>query len=341
MRDCPSAAYYLGCIYYDRKRYEDAAAQFECCVAQNSRHGAAWRNLALYYFDKAGKQEKAKLCMEQAIETKREDPRILFEYQQLLKNMGCSPEERLAVYEQYADLLALRDDCYLDKVFLTTQIGDFKGAIDMAAVKRFHIYEGGEGKLTKLHAWMHVLYGAQLLDAGKVDEASAVLENGVNMPKSYGEAKTFFNQEAHIYYNIGLIAENAGDSDAARAAFEKAAEYKAAVSPISLWRALALFKLGDDTEAKRVLDEMIAVADNKLANRDLRTYYGVGSPSPMPFEYDIIKQNTCEGSILKAFALLGYGKLAEAEEIVKAVGELDPYNFDLFIFDAQKGRINI
>jgi tetratricopeptide (TPR) repeat protein len=161
------------------------------------------------------------------------------------------------------------------------------------------------------------------------------------MPKSYGEAKTFFNQEAHIYYNIGLIAENAGDSEAAKAAFVKAAEYKAAVSPISLWRALALFKLGDETEARRVLDEMIAVAENKIADRDMRTYYGVGSPSPMPFEYNIFKQNTCEGSMLKAFALLGYGKLAEAEETVKAVRDRDPYNFDLFIFDAQKGRINI
>ena len=279
--------------------------------------------------------------MEKALEYKREDPRVLFEYQQLLKNMNFTPAERLEVYEKYADLLAHRDDCYLDKVFLTTQAGEFKKAIDMAAVKRFHIYEGGEGKLTKLHAWMHVLYGAELLDGGKTDEARAALENGVNMPKSYGEAKTFFNQEAHIYYNIGLIAENAGDSEAAHAAYVKAAEYKAAVSPISLWRALALFKLGDETEAKRVLDEMIAVAENKLANRDMRTYYGVGSPSPMPFEYDIIKQNTCEGSMLKAFALLGYGNLDEAEETVKAVRDRDPYNFDLFIFDAQKGRINI
>ncbi|MBQ8407556.1 MAG: DUF5107 domain-containing protein [Clostridia bacterium] len=339
--DCANAAYYLGCIYYDRKRYEDAAEQLERCVSLNSAHGAAWRNLALYYFDKAGKAEKAKLCMEQALKYKRSDPRILFEYQQLLKNMNRAPEERLAVYDEYADLLAQRDDCYLDKVFLTTQTGRYQEAIALAAVKRFHIYEGGEGKLTKLHAWMHVLYGAELLDSGKTAEALATLENGVNMPKSYGEAKTFFNQEAHIYYNIGLIAENAGDKQAARVAFEKAAEYKAACSPISLWRALALMKLGNESEARAVLDEMIAVADNKLANRDLRTYYGVGSPSPMPFEYNIIKQNTCEGSILKAFALLGYGRLAEAEETVAAVRELDPYSFDLYVFDAQKGRINI
>ena len=337
---CADANYYLGCIYYDRKRYDDAAAAWESCVVIDGKNGSAWRNLALYYFDKKGDGEKSKAAMEKALEYKREDPRILFEYQQLLKNMNFTPEERLAVYEKYADLLALRDDCYLDKVFLTTQVGEYKAAIDMAAVKRFHIYEGGEGKLTKLHAWMHVLYGANLLDGGKSDEALAVLENGVNMPKSYGEAKTFFNQEAHIYYNIALIAEKSGDDEAAKKAYEKAAEYKAAVSPISLWRALALFKLGDVTEAKRVLDEMISVADNKLINRDMRTYYGVGSPSPMPFEYDILKQNTCEGSILKAFGLLGYGKTEEAEEIVKAVRERDPYNFDLFIFDEVKGRIN-
>lgn len=338
---CADANYYLGCIYYDRKRYDDAAAAWEACVEIDGKNGSAWRNLALYWFDKMRDGEKAQAAMEKALEFKREDPRILFEYQQLLKNMKFSPEERLAVYEKYADLLALRDDCYLDKVFLTTQIGEFKKAIDMAATKRFHIYEGGEGKLTKLHAWMHVLYSAELLDAGKSNDALAVLENGVNMPKSYGEAKTFFNQEAHIYYNIGLILEQKGDGDVARAAYEKAAEYKAAVSPISLWRALALFKLGDEVEARRVLDEMIAVADNKLVNRDMRTYYGVGSPSPMPFEYDIIKQNVCEGSMLKAFGLLGYGKLEEAEETVKEVRVRDTYNFDLFVFDRVKGRINI
>ena len=336
---CADANYYLGCIYYDRKRYADAAEMWEACVLLDGKNGAAWRNLALYYFDKAGESDKAKKVLENALLYKRDDPRVLLEYQQLLKNMNYTPAERLAVYDAYEDLLARRDDCYLDKIFLKTQMGEYKNAIDMAAIKRFHIYEGGEGKLTKLHAWMHVLYGCELLDKGDANAASKALENGVNMPKSYGEAKTFFNQEAHIYYNIGLIAEADGNTDAAKQAFEKAAEYKAAVSPISLWRALALQKLGDAAEADRVLDEMLAVAENKLENRDMRTYYGVGSPSPMPFEYDIVKQNTCEGSILKAFALLGYGKLAEAEKTVEAVRALDPYNFDLFIFDAQKERI--
>ena len=43
----------------------------------------------------------------------------------------------------------------------------------------------------------------------------------------------------------------------------------------------------------------------------------------------------------KAFALLGCGKKDKAEELLTAVRELDPYNFSLFVFDAQKEKIKL
>ena len=337
--DFANVCYFLGCIYFDRKRYSEARAEFEECVSIEKEHGRALRCLSLLYFDKFGEKSLAKDAMERALKYRSGDPRLLFEYQQLLKNMNYSPRERLSVYEKYPLLLAERDDCYLDTVFLTTQIGEYQKAIDMAKSKRFHIYEGGEGKLTKLHAWMHVLLGNSLYDKGDIEGAEKAYTEGAYMPKSYGEAKTFFNQEAHIYYNIGVARDALGLSDSAREAYEKASEYKAAVSPISLWRALSLARLGNTSEAERVIAEMISTAEDKLENRDMRAYYGVGSPSPMPFEYDIVKQNTCEGSLLKAFALLYSGNLKEAESLANTVRALDPYNFDLYIFDMQKSRI--
>ena len=117
--------------------------------------------------------EKHAQRMEKALEYKGDDPRLLLEYQQLLKNSGASIEERLAVYDKYPELLALRDDCYLDRLTLISQQGKYKEAIELARVKRFHIYEGGEGKLTKQHAWMHTLYGKELTEAGKYEEAEA------------------------------------------------------------------------------------------------------------------------------------------------------------------------
>ena len=328
-----NAYYYLGCLYYDKFRYTDAAKAWERCVANDSAHGKAWRNLSLYYFDKANDAVRARICLEKALEFKSDDPRLLLEYEQLLKNTNCSIEERLAVYEKYPELLKERDDCYLDKLTLICQTGDFKTAIDMAAAKRFHIYEGGEGKLTKQHAWMHTLYGKELTEAGKYEEAEQIYLNGVNMPKSYGEAKTFFNQEAHIFYHLAKLYAKMGKTRQEKEAYEQAAVYKAAVSELSLFRALALKELGQNDTANAVLEEMLKVADNLIVNKDMRTYYGVGSPSPMPFEYDIEKNNLRDGSILKAFALLGYGKTAEAEMCMATARELDPNDFRIFAFD--------
>ena len=330
------AGYYLGCLYYDRFRYEEAAQVWEEGLRRDASQGKIWRNLALYWFDKAAQPEKAKMCMEKALEHKGDDPRLLLEYQQLLKNMNYAPAQRLEVYERYPQLLKERDDCYLDKLTLVSQLGDYQKAIDLAKAKRFHIYEGGEGKLTKQHAWMHVLYGNQLAQQGAYEKAQQIYFDGVHMPKSYGEAKTFFNQEAHIFYSLGKLHENAGRQEDAKRAYEEAAIYKAAVSEISLFRALALQKLGKFAEADQVLEEMLAVAENQLRNKDLRTYYGVGSPSPMPFELDIVKNNTVDGSILKGFALLGKGEKDQAEAVIADARALNPYDFRIYAFDQIK-----
>lgn len=101
---------------------------------------------------------------------------------------------------------------------------------------------------------------------------------------------------------------------------------------MSLFRALALRKLLRFSEAKSVLDEMLAAAENQIKNNDLRTYYGVGSPSPMPFELDIVKVNLVNGYVLKAYALLGYGKFNEADAWIKKAQQLDTYDFRIVVY---------
>ncbi|MBO4432496.1 MAG: DUF5107 domain-containing protein, partial [Clostridia bacterium] len=71
-----NACYYLGSLYYDRFRYADAADIWNEGIKRNNKHGKIWRNLALYYFDKAGEPEKAKDCLEKAMRYKS-DPRLL------------------------------------------------------------------------------------------------------------------------------------------------------------------------------------------------------------------------------------------------------------------------
>jgi tetratricopeptide (TPR) repeat protein len=330
-----NACYYLGCLYYDRFRWDEAVSLWEECIRRDSTHAKALRNLALAYFDKRGDAASARVCMERALEY-RKDPRLLFEYQQLLKNTNVSVAERLDVYAQYPELLAERDDCYLDRIVLLCQQGRYAEAIHAARIKRFHIYEGGEGNLTKQHAWMHVLHANELAFAGRTEEARQVYMDGVNMPKSYGEAKTWFNQEAHIFYYLGCLLDSQGQTAEAQKAFEDASVYKAAVSELSMFRALALRKLLRFSEAQQVLNEMLASGTNLLVNKDLRSYYGVGSPSPMPFEYDIGKVNSVNGHILRGYALLGLGRRDEAAQEIAQAASWSPNDFRIYAFHQVK-----
>ena len=330
-----NACYYLGSLFYDRFRYDEAISLWEQAITRDPTHAKSLRNLALAYFDKRGDAASARACMEKAMQY-RHDPRLLFEYQQLLKNMNVSVQERLDVYDKYPELLAERDDCYLDRITLLSQQGRYAEAIHAAKIKHFHIYEGGEGNLTKQHAWMHVLYGNELAREGKPEDARKAYMDGIELPKSYGEAKTWFNQEAHIYFYLGLLNERAGLAEQAKQAFEEASIPKAIVSELSLFRGLALRKLMRFTEAEAVLNEMISTGDSQIQNSDLRAYYGVGAPTPMPFEYDIVKINTVNGHVLKAFGLLGLGRREEALLEIEAAKKLSPNDFRIYAFEQIK-----
>lgn len=326
-----NACYYLGCLYYDRFRYDEAVACWEEAVQRKRDHGKALRCLSIAYFDKYHDPASARMCMERAMAAKN-DPRLLFEYQQLLKNSNVSAEQRLAVYDDYPALLEQRDDCYLDKIVLLCCLGRYEEAAAMAKRKHFHIYEGGEGQLTKQHAWLYVLYGNEKAAQGQLEEAEQLYREGVNMPKSYGEAKTFFNQEAHIYYYLGWLLRKKGDKAGAEEAFREASVYKAAISELSLFRALALRQCGRFSEARQVLEEMLEEGAHLIRDKDLRAYYGVGAPCPMPFEYDIEKQNLVAGHILRSYALLGLGRREEADEEIAQAARLDRENFRIYAY---------
>ena len=327
------AHYYLGCLFYDRFCCDKAIEQWESAISIDPDFANAYRNLALVCFDKRRDFKSARNCMEKALALKPDDPRLLYELQQLLKNSGITPRERLALYEKHPQLTTRRDDCYLDKMILHTLMEDYETAIQMACSRTFHIYEGGEGKLTRQHAWMHVLSGIRKAQEGNTEGAEKDYLDATIIPREYGEAKSYFAQESHIYYFLGCLYEAQRKTEDAKKAYEEASAYKAAISELSMFRALALQKLSRFSEAQQVLKEMLDSAERTLCNTDKYMYFGVGSPTPAPFEYDIVKINQMNGYILKAYALLGLGRHLEAKQTIDLARAIDPYEFRIFTFD--------
>ncbi|MBO4355820.1 MAG: DUF5107 domain-containing protein [Clostridia bacterium] len=334
--DSANPCYYLGCLYYNFQRYSDAKAEFECAIKRDPKHAKALRTLSLLSFDHFSEKEKALCYMQRAFEN-LQDPRLFMEYQQLMKNCDFEPQRRIEFYYSNTDLLKERDDCMIDLITLECETGNYEKAISLAKNKRFHIYEGGEGKLTKLHGWMFLLYGLKLMKEGKTDEAEMAFNSALDVPKYYGEAKTFFNQEAHINYYLGLIAQSKGEDPSEL--FIKASEYKAAVSEISAFRALALFRLGKTEEGNAVIEEMIRSGQNLIDNCDLRSYYGVGSPSPMPFENDIVKNNMTDGHILLGYAYLAKGKYETSIKEIKEAERYNKYDFRIYCYKTLKDTL--
>ena len=82
-----------------------------------------------------------------------------------------------------------------------------------------------------------------------------------------------------------------------------------------------------------MLNEMLDAGADMLKNSDRRAYYGVGAPTPMPFEGDIVKSNTVTGHILCGYALLGLGRRGEAQGEIDAAAKISPEDFRLYTFE--------
>ncbi len=327
------AFYYLGNLLYDRFRYDEAIDNWEKSRELDSSFFIVHRNLGIAYHDKKADPVKARESFERAFTLDSSNSRLFFELQQLYKNTGVPIDERLKLYNEYPRLVDERDDCYLEKVVLLTQKGRLEEAAGLLKQRTFKIYEGGEGKLTKHHGWLHTIIGLQHFETGRYKDALAELREALVYPKSYGEGKSYKAQETHIHYFAGVINEKAGEQEAVAEAYSKAAQKSMAVTDVSYFEGLALAKLGRLDEAAGVFKAMVSEGERLIAECGKYEYFGVGMPIPQPFEGDIKRLNTVTGSLLKG---LGYKGLGDAEKSGKAFSvahRLDPYNFKLHVYN--------
>ena len=323
------SAYLLGCLYYDRMNYAAAIAAWEESARRNPSHAYTWRNLAQAYFDHASRPQDAKEALERALSLAPNNPRILYELVQLYKNLSLSVEERVALIESHGELASQRDDLYLDYIILLTQQNRLQDARKLLNAKRFNIYEGGEGKLTRHHGWLYTLLGRECHLRGELDSALAWYQAALVYPANYGEGRHYSAQEGNIYYYTGLLLQDMNREEDARAAFEKAAGQPNQVTEISYFAALSHRALGREDDCRAMLEEMLRAADTKLANADLYGYFGVGTPAPLPFELDVRRANQTEAYLLRALALRGLGDEAASQQAVAEITALDPYNMKL------------
>lgn len=320
------AQYLLGCLYYDRQHYAAALAAWQESARLNGAYAFTWRNMAQALYDHFGRGEEARAALEKALSLAPDNARIVYELLQLYKSLRMPVEERLAFLEAREDLVRQRDDCFLEMIVLCVQLGRFERARTLLGSKRFNIYEGGEGKLTRLHGWLYTLWGEQARRGGDAAQAARWFEEALHYPANYGEGRHYSAQEANVYYHMGLMHEDAGDAPAARAAWQKAADEPDQITDITYFAALSCRKLGQAARAEGMLRAMVEAGEAKLRDAHKYGYFGVGMASPLPFELDVTPLNQAEGYLLLALGHAGLGDQAASRAAAAHLEAVDPWH---------------
>ena len=125
------APYYLGNLFYDRRRHDEAIRFWEKSAKLDSKFSIVWRNLGIGYFNIRSQPVKARAAYDKAFKANPADARLLYERDQLWKRLGEKPENRLRELEKYPALVRQRDDLSIELCALYNQTGQPEKAAEL------------------------------------------------------------------------------------------------------------------------------------------------------------------------------------------------------------------
>ena len=315
------ANYYLGNLYYDKRRYEDAIRCWRSSVELDGEFSIPWRNLGIAEFNVLHNPEAADRMYAHAFAADRQDARVLYEWDQLKKRAGsASPEERLRCLSEHSELVARRDDLTVEFITLLNQCSQSQAALERLSSRRFNPWEGGEGRVSAQYVHAHRALGRTALAAGKPAEALQHFEAARHYPEDLGEGKHLLTLERDLDYFSGLAAEQIGDGELARSYWNAAAAPLSALGMYSYFQALALHALGNYQAARAVLLSLANFAKHQMEKEPKIDYFATSLPNLLLFDDDLGKRNRIESLLLSALASHGLGDeeaaMSQLEQVI-------------------------
>ncbi|RZK33844.1 MAG: tetratricopeptide repeat protein, partial [Pedobacter sp.] len=206
------APYYLGNLWYDKRQYSEAIACWEQSIAVDKNFPTVHRNLGIAYFNKTQDRDRAIGEFELAFSLDKKDARVLMELDQLYKRINRTPNDRLNFLERHLETVLQRDDVYLERLSLSNFSGDYTKAYDLLMKRKFHPWEGGEGRVSGQYIFSLVEWAKQELLSGNYELAIELLTKAQTYPHNLGEGKLYGAAENDIFYWMGIAHEKLGNS---------------------------------------------------------------------------------------------------------------------------------
>jgi tetratricopeptide (TPR) repeat protein len=320
------APYYLGNFWYANRQYSEAIVAWEQSRYLDPSFPTVHRNLALAYHNKRSDSSAALQSLEKAFSLDTTDARVLMELDQLYKKLNKSHSERLALLEHYIALTESRDDLYLERITLYNLTGDHAKALALILSRKFHPWEGGEGKVVGQYLVCLLELAKAAIAEGQAAQALDYLQHAQNYPHNLGEGKLYGAQENDIFYLTGCALQLAGNIAEAKTFFEKAtvglsepvqAIYYNDQQPDKIfYQGLAWNKLGQPEKAKAIFNRLISFGKQHLNDTIKIDYFAVSLPDLLVFDQDLNLRNKIHCHYLMALGCLGlnHDQIHEAEK---------------------------
>ena len=313
------APYLLGCLYYDKRQYDEAIRLWEQSAEINPQFPSVWRNLALATFNKLHDRQKAVKLMERAFHLDQTDSRILMELDQLYKVMQHPHAWRLAFLRQYPNLIAQRDDLILEEITLLNQLGRHEEAMQKLDAHQFHPWEGGEGKVPMQYQICRIELAKKLLKTDPLSsEAKRLLEECLEYPHHLGEGMLSGAQQNDILYLLGRYEEGTiGPTEPAAAMY-----YNDAKPDKIFYAGLCYRRLGQEDKARGIFNKLINYGKQHIYDKVVMDYFAVSLPDLLIWEDSLDAKNLIHCKYMLALGYYGIGDnnrafryLAEAETL--------------------------
>ena len=353
------APYYLGNLFYDRRRHDEAISLWEKSAKLDGNFSVVWRNLGIGYFNIRKNAKLARAAYERAFRANPDDARLFFERDQLWKRLGETPAKRLRELEKFPALVARRDDLCVELCTLLNQTGRHVEAMQLLARRKFQPWEGGEGGPLGQHVRTQLAFGGEALRrgpgvppvsskktaAGKVDKqvkpsethrrdawATTHFAAALVAPKNLGEAKHLLANQSDIHYWLGCALEASREKQKAKQHWLAAAHFKGdfqemsvrAFSEMTFYSALAWKKLGQPAKANKLLRDLLAYAQQLQKSEAKIDYFATSLPTMLLFDDDQQFRQQTTALFLQAQAWLGLGQKTRANALLKKVLQRDP-----------------
>jgi tetratricopeptide (TPR) repeat protein len=326
------AAYYLGNLFYDRRRYTEAIALWERSARLLPDFSIVWRNLGIAYFNVEQAPAKARRAYERAFRANPRDARLFYERDQLWKRTGVPARTRLRQFERHRALVDQRDDAAIELCALYNQTGQPQKALAILTARRFQPWEGGEGQALGQHVRTHLALGRQDLTRGTADAAVTHFEQALAVPENLGEARHLLANDSDIRFWLGVAYAAAGRTREAKTAWQRAAAARGdfqemsvrAFSEMTYFSARALERLGRRDAARRLLRELGEYAQTLARTPAKIDYFATSLPTMLLFEDDLNARQQTTACFLQAQSAFGLGRRAEARRLLRRVLERDP-----------------